>query len=377
MKQFGAVGKTLAAWIMLFALLSFILPCFQITTPVKTTSISGYEMIKIGAGVGYEYYSKGSVNSDYELKDGLTWGALKSSVNYAVENNALRKAELAGVVCVFPVIFCFLAMILTFMAIGKKTMLLPTFLIALAFLENVLIILGFGTLEKLFLSYAEGSGVSLLLMIGIYAFTLLCGIAFAIILLLWFMGGFNRPERRERGDYDNDDSDKKDRKDRSSKRDRTHRKKRRKRRKSGRKKQKKGKNSKDEQRNSQNSETQDEDSSIHEAAGHLSGVTGMYQGIDIDLVKREGSMFTIGTTPEAMNRILSGNTEGMEGASCEISYDSTVKEYTVTSHSEKNIILYERGGRQKCISLTNGSSVTTGVNTVIYIGDSSNAVKLD
>lgn len=375
MKRFGAIGKTLAAWIMLLALVSLLLPCFQVKTPVTTTSISGYEMIKIGAGLGYEHYRKGAIDNNYELKGGLTWGQLKSSINYVAQNEELRKAELAGAVCILPVVFCFLAMVLTFMAIGKKTMLLPTLLIALAFLENIVIVLSFGKLQNLFLSQTQGSGISLGLLSGIYAFTLLCGIAFVIILLLWFTGGFNRPKRRERDSDDKDDDS--NEKERSSWRDRRGKKRRRKR-KSGRKKRKKTKSSKEQQKNNKNnSQEQDEKNTLQEAAGRVSGVAGIYQGIDIDLVKRKNGSFTIGTTPEAMNRILSGSVEQIDGESCMISYDASAKEYCVVNHSDKNIILHERSGNRKRIRLTNGASATTGADTVIYIGDSSNAVKLD
>ncbi|BBF41371.1 hypothetical protein lbkm_0045 [Lachnospiraceae bacterium KM106-2] len=397
MKRSAALLKNIAALIMLLALISLLLPFCKVQTGGKTTTVSGLEVIKISASTGYHYYSKGDIPNSYVLKDNLTWGDLKTGLNYASQNNELWKIELGAAVLILPALLCFFAMIGTFMAEGKKTMLLPTIFLILAVAENVLIILGFSDVMRMILSYAAKKGMAgtpaVTLLIGIYAFTVLCGIALAIILYLWLTGGFRKPRRRdlESDYYDDDDDDGRKKKDRSSGRDKR-RKKRRRKKKSRRKKEKrskdktndkdteKKKDQKDDQKEQDNQKDGKEEEQVSEALGHLTGMTGMYQGANIDLSQYGAGTFTIGTTPEAMNALLNGSLRDatkLDGNNCVINYSHARKQFTITSHSDKNIILETGDSIKNKQILGNGETKTVGKNTVLYIGDLNNAIKLD
>ncbi|MDO5520438.1 MAG: hypothetical protein Q4G58_08100 [bacterium] len=413
MKRYGSFFKNIAALIMLLALLSLLLPVCKITTNKKTSTVSGIGIMKIGADLGYEYYKNGTIKNNYVVVDTVTWGELKGGVNEGVQHKEFKKAIVVGVVVILPVLFCFLAMLFTFMAGGKIAMMFPTILIGLASFETIVGVGGFSKIQKLLLQNADDAGASLSLAIGTYAFMLLCILAFGIILALWVTGGFNRPTKRERRYYDRDDNDNDDDDDNDDKKRRRRRKKdgasrREKRRKRQRRKEKKKdrkrrksdrknkknrasennnstqENSQSQKRPEQQDETkkaeQNENVISKEATGCLSGLNGMYQGAVMDLSNNQMSSFTIGTTKEAMDALASNSLadlEKLQGNTCDIVYSPVTKRYTISSHSVKQIILQNQIDAQNQVRLGNGDSVTVGANTLLYIGDFNNIIKLD
>ncbi|MDO5291740.1 MAG: hypothetical protein Q4F05_03215 [bacterium] len=391
MKRYGSFFKNIAAVIMLLALLSLLLPVCKITTQEKTSTVSGFGAIKIGAELGNEYYKNGTIKNSYVVVDTVTWGELKGGVNEGVQHKDFKKVAVVAIVVILPVIFCFLAMLFTFMAGGKIAMIFPTILIGLASFETIVGVGAFSKIQELLLQNTDGTGASLSLLIGIYAFTLLCIAAFCILLALWVTGGFNRPTRRERGYNDRDDDDDDDKgqrknrkKDRPSRREKRRKKQRRKDKKKDRKRRKlerksNKKSNQIQERTEQQPETEKAMAST-EAVGRLSGLIGMYEGSEIDFSNNQMGSFTIGTTKEAMNALLNNSLadlDKLQGNTCDIFYNSITKQYTVTSHSVNEIILQNQTAAQNQVRLGNGDSITVGANTLLYIGNFDNIIKLD
>ncbi len=231
MKKHAAILKNTASLILLIALLSLLLPFCRITTETKTITVSGMEVLKIGADAGYEYYSNGRIDHDYVVWDDLTWGDIEGGVT-ALDQKELRNVVIGIVIASLPVLFCLISIVFILFARGKKGMILPTLLIALALLQNIMMILAFFKLRHLLLPY-----VALTLLIGIYAFTIWNGITLAILILLWLTGGFSKPEQKK---SDSKQKVRKRKKERLSERDP----KEKKRKKRGKKKKKDKKNNK-------------------------------------------------------------------------------------------------------------------------------------
>lgn len=369
---------------MLFALLSSLLPFCSITAGGTTNKVSGIGIVKMGAKLGAEYIKEGTIENDYKVADGLTWGDIKAGADFASQHKELRQAAVVLVIAFLPLVFLFFAMMFTFFATGKISMILPTLFTLLTVLENVFIIGVFPSVQKLI--FGQAGGITITLLIGIYALTILAGIALAILLLLWITGGFNRPEAGERG-YDEKEKKKKSRFSRSDKK----RKKNRRKRKSSRKRKKKvtkesssTQESKSQEKQPQKEQQQQEQPQQEQApvaaAGHVSGLTGMYQGTSLDLSTSGNSTFTIGTTPEAKDIIQNGNVaeaHKLQNSNCVITYHAESRQYTIVNHSDQNIILQTGSSSQAQLCLKQGQGASVGGNTLLFIGDLNNMIKLD
>jgi len=349
---------------MLIALITLLLPLCKVTTATHSTTVSGLEVVKIGVNVGYEYSSKGKIDEDYVLRDSLTWGDIRDSATFLSENGALRNVIVGGIVAGLPIVFCFLAMLFTLMAQGKKTMILPTLFIALTFLESIVLIIIFFRLRALLLP-----NVDMMLLVGSYAFTMLSGIAFMILGLLWMTGGFLRPKDK------NDDCDEKNDK-RKKKKSPLVPDKKKGRRKRNRKNKKRSK--KKTRRNNLGKEDQYNELKVT-GVGHIIGLTGIYQGMDLELVKLTNATVTIGTTKEAVAAIQKGTMNQMDkviGAYCVIAYSEESKQYTITSYSGTEILLKTNVQDNSLIRLREGDSKIVDTNTLVYVGDYNNSISL-
>lgn len=191
MKRHTAVIKFLAAFILLLALTSMLLPFCVITTASESKSVSGMKVLKISADAGYEYYSQGSIENDYLLVDQLTWGELKDSVQLMSQND-IFKIVICLLFVVLPILFCFIAMLAAIFG-GRKSLIAATVLLGFTLLENSVLMIAFYGLRN-----RIAGDILLEPSIGIYAFILFCAIAFVILVLLWITGGFRESERKKR-----------------------------------------------------------------------------------------------------------------------------------------------------------------------------------
>lgn len=366
MKPRGILFKNIAAFIMLAALISLLLPFCKITTPETEASVSGYDLVKAGIRTGLEYHENGHIEDGYIIKGDLTWGALKAGINVAMDNENLREAEGIALLCTLPILFCILAMILALLAIGKKSMILPTLFIALAFFEDIFLITGFQQIQNKLFSDMANAGIQLTLLIGIYTFTILCGLALLILMILWITGSFNLPD----SDDDKSTKEKKDKKDRGAKRERRS-KGRRKKKKSSRKKKKKG--GKDEKTKEDKREDKQKNSNQPaKATGYMTGESGIYQGIDINLSEQEDGTFTFDVASNPADTL---NRNKSSAGNCVIQFNQATKDYTVSNHANETILL--KTGDGKLMFLTNGDSQTAGAGTVLQIGNTDNRIKLN
>ena len=420
MKRHAAFLKNIAALIMLVALASLLLPFCKITTENVSITVSGMEVVKTGAGVGYEYLSQGQVDDDYVLWNKLTWGTMRGSITSTMNQNELQKGIVCGAIASLPILFCFLAMIFTFMARGKKTMILPTLLLTLALLENIVLILVFFKLRQMLLP-----SIDVTLLIGMYAFTILSGVALTILVLLWITGGFAKPRDRRRRLRDSDGSDDEEedenRRERSYNRDKSgrnrsrDRKKKKKNRKSKKRKKnkddKENRKKKDRRQNTDNTNNREnsgddrqsnktndrsdgradnqsnsnknegaEEGVPRNAVGQITGLAGTYQGAKLELATLHNNRYTIGTTPEVANAIMNGTMRDLDKLArynCTIEYHPDAKQYTITSHSITKIYLNPGSVSQALIKLNEGDSRVVGSNTLLYIGDENSCLRLD
>lgn len=380
MKRYGLHFKNIAAVLMLVALASLLLPFCKVTTSGTTTKISGIGLIKIGADLGVEYAKNGTIENEYKLTDHLTWGDVKLAAEYASKQHQTRQIALGGAALLLPMGLIFLALILTLFATGKISMILPTLFTLFAVMENALLIGAFPIVQRQLLGE---SGVKIGFLIGIYAFTILCAVALAILIMVWVTGGFNPPEGQER-EASQGKSKKKSRFSRDGKR----RKKRRRRKKGSRKAKKRdtGDTSGQKTNKQQISRNENEkpeakkpESTFAAARGQVNGLAGIYQGTSLDLTQAENSMITIGTTPEARAIIENGTLSEaykLEGCNCILTYDAAGGKYTITSHSAMDMML-QTGESRSQIRLRQGETTTVGGNTLLFLGDFNNIIKLD
>ena len=431
MKRYAAFLKNIAALILLIALTSLLLPFCKITTATKSTTVSGMGILKIGAEVSYEYYKNGSIDEDYVIWDDLTWGEVKGSATYAMEHDELQKVVIGSVIASLPILFCFLSMILILMARGIKTMILPTMLIAMASVENFVLMVVFFKLQKVFSTY-----VDIRLLIGVYAFTALSAIALMILVLLWLTGGFLKPKQKSRTSKDDDVYDEEDdedygRKNRSLEQDKSRKKRQTRSRNKNKEKSKKIKRDKEKKKTKDSKKVRESkkanenrknefskrnelnktktknnedirNNQIAEAATKdctetrvftdvtrmidnaglpgITGLMGMYQGVDLEQLKLQNGTFIIGTTPEVMSAIQNGTLKNLDQIArynCVIEYDEANEKYTVTSHSAVELILQTGDESEMPIRLNEGDSHVVTSNTLLYVGDSSHCIRLE
>lgn len=189
MKRHTAVMKILVAFLLLLALTSWLLPFCTIGEAGDSKTISGIEVLKAGAEAGYEYYTEGHVDDDFQIGEQLTWGELKVQLN---EMNRQTKFEmiLFGTIVLSSVTLSGIAMILT-LTTGKRGLIAATVLTGLASFGNLILIF-------FYRQGRSGGSVPVIAGTGLYAFFLLSEIAFLILFLLWVTGGYQNPKQKKK-----------------------------------------------------------------------------------------------------------------------------------------------------------------------------------
>lgn len=185
MRNYGRFLKNIAGILLLLAMVSLLLPFCRFPVGGQEITLSGMDVLSAGAKAGYTYLTNGQLADDYVLKEPLTFGTMKSVLTF-VQGNVDSRLLAAGVVAVLiPLLLCFLAMCMLFLARGKKTMVLPTVFTLLVLAEMLVALFGLADLHPY-------------LRIGVYLFTLLHGIALILILIGWVTGGYRRPEEKSK-----------------------------------------------------------------------------------------------------------------------------------------------------------------------------------
>ena len=94
----------------------------------------------------------------------------------------------------------------------------------------------------------------------------------------------------------------------------------------------------------------------------------------------ENGTITIGTTEEAVNALLKGSLRDIDKIAhhnCVIEYKEKSKQYKITSHSVTEILLQTGGEDNQFIRLKEGESQTVDSNTVLYIGNYHNSIRME
>lgn len=370
MKSRGILMKNTAALLMVLALVVLLLPCINVTTVDKTVDISGYDILAASVQTGLDYYKNGTIDDNYVIKGDLTWGDLKSGLNYANEQENIRQAETAVGISLLPILFSVLAIIFLLMAFNKITMVIPTLLTGAAFIENVVLIGNFQSFQEKIFVDLKTSGVQLDIRIGIYVFTALCGIAFLMLLAGWITTSFSKPEPDEyteenyKDNYEDSERKGKERKDKKDKDD-----KKKSRRKS--KSKKKKKETKEKKENKKEEKESEKTVELPKAQGKITGNSGIYDGIEFDLSTKEDKSITLGTTKE---NIELSNHDILKEEYFVIQYNPKSRLYDIQSYTNSNLVLHTSDGQQYLLS--NGSGRTVGSNTRIYVGSTDNKINL-
>lgn len=374
MKTYAVHLKNVAALIMLCSILALLLPFCRITTEQQMISVSGADLLRAGMHAGYEYVSNGTLEEDYVIKEGLTWGSLKGTMQSIMEAQGIEtKSDLKTVavivfVGILPVLLCFLAMVLTFFAMSKGAMILPTFFLLVTCVENAVILVNFLAIQKAVFSESISSTMQFSLLMGYYLFTILCGIALVILLMLWISGGFNKPESKN---SDGRNWRKKDSKKRFARKKKPFRRKKRRRR--------KGRNSKkDRNKKSSRSSIKDkdeDDKSLEEdmgsASGKLAGISGIYQNVKFDLNETSGYKVILGTTKETVPFVEAGHAEG---CGLKIEYNMDNKKYRIQSSTPQHILIKYNNGEQEL--LKNRDIKILEESVILYVEDTQHAIRL-
>ena len=185
MRNYGRFLKNIAGILLLLALVSLLLPFCRFPVGGQEITLSGMDVLSAGVKAGYTYLTKGQLADDYVLKAPLTVGTMKSALTFVQGNVDSRLLAAGAVAVVLPLLLCFLAMCMLFLARGKKTMVLPTLFTLIVLAEMLVVLFGLAELHPY-------------LRIGVYLFTLLHGIALILILIGWVIGGYRRPEERSK-----------------------------------------------------------------------------------------------------------------------------------------------------------------------------------
>lgn len=289
MREYGRWIKNIAAFFLLMALLSLLLPFCRFQAAGEKVELSGMEVLATAGRAGITYARHNEIPDSFVVKEPFTWGEVKTGFSYA-QDAVGNKALLGGAAAIaLPVILCVLAMILLAVAEGKKTMAAPTLLVTLTMAEILLALFVAGKFRSYLLT---GAGM----------FALFLGIAFILVWLGWFTGGYRRRRRRpgSREKEEEDDKDSSGRKRRHSGR------------KHSRKKKKKRSKTKEKTTNTKdkNTEGQSENNTASENSAVLTGeVTEGHPG-DRSLLEKEG---------------------------CQIFYEPDKGQYKICNHSKKEM----------------------------------------
>lgn len=367
MRAYGRFMKNIAALLLLLALLSLLLPFCRFQAGGQDMTLSGVEVLTAGGKAGYTYLQQGGVPDDFVLMAPFTWGDVKEGIHYADQTGNSNLLVAAGVAVGLPVILCFLAMCMLFLAEGKKTMVLPTIFTAAVTAELLVVLVGFTALHPFLLA-------------GVYLFAMFHIMALILILFGWTLGGYREPKKK-RGKDGHDREENEDR-DRRKNRDRGRRRKKSKRKKKHRSSKDSKKKDDNKEKNRKKNEDQDEKDSQDQkqreqensrkgiqAAGSVGDGTGLYSGFSWNLSDGKSSNVTIGTTPEAMRGIETGSLKAaghIADHNCQIIYHPEDGSYTVASHAAENIRLRQGGRILK--QLQNGERVRISGQTRLEVG---------
>lgn len=361
MRAYGRMMKNIAGLLLLLALISLLLPFCKFNAGAGETTLSGIEVVKAGGKAGYTYFKTGGVPDDFVLKSPYTWGSLRESVSYINEAGGGRILILCTLAVVVPILLCFFAMIMLFMAEGKKTMFLPT-LFTFSVSAEMLFVILFITQLKPFL------------MIGVYLFTILNIIALIFIMLGWITGGYRQPDRR-RGRYGGE-NDRDDGGNDNSRRKRTRRKTRHKK-KTKKKRDKSSDNKKKDNNEDKEKKNEQENMSGEPITGIINGGSGIYHGLSWNLKNGNSRTVTIGTTSDAMDALEAKsikNIESIAGNNCKISYDMNEGKYLIESHSQIQLLLVRNGQVVKV--LRDGDVTQVSCQMLLQISGRRDLIKL-
>lgn len=358
MRVHGRLVKNMAGVLLLLALLSLLLPFCKFNAGAGDTVLSGIEVAKAGGKAGYTYFKTGGLPDDFVLKAPYTWGNVKESLSYVSNSGGTNVIIFCGVAILLPILLCFLAMCMLFIAEGKKTMFLPTLFTCAVSFEMIFVIM-FITQLKPFL------------MVGVYLFAVLNVIALAFILFGWITGGYRQSDRdyenRNKNAADDSDNENEHKRKRSRKKKKTR----------SKKKKDKSKGKKDKKKDNKEEKDRRENISSQPVTGMLSNGTGIYQGFSCDLKNGNSQTVTIGTTPDAMEALESKSFKNMESIAknnCKISYDVTSDRYSIESHSKVKMLLVKDGNVVE--SLSDGDITQVSCQMTLQINGRRDSIKL-
>ena len=196
MRTYGRLLKNIAGIALLAALISLLLPFCRISAGGEEITLSGMDVAQTAFRAGTAYLSAGTIEDSFVLKAPVTVGAVKNSLTYVQKEGMTRVLVVCAAAIVIPLILCILAMLMLFLAEGKKTMVFPTLFTAIVVLELAFVFVCLPALKLFFKT-------------GVYLFAFLAVAALVAILLGWITGGYRKPDpeensgqnenRRERG----------------------------------------------------------------------------------------------------------------------------------------------------------------------------------
>lgn len=186
MRTYGRLLKNIAGLALLAALISLLLPFCRFSAEGQEITLSGMDVAKAAVRAGSAYLSTGTIEDSFVLKAPVTVGVVKSGLTYAQGAGMTRVLVLCAVAVLVPLILGVLAMVMLFLAEGKKTMVFPTLFTAVIVLELAFVFVCLPALKLFFKT-------------GIYLYALLVVAAFAAILLGWITGGYRKPDPEEDG----------------------------------------------------------------------------------------------------------------------------------------------------------------------------------
>ena len=141
MREYGRWIKNIAAFFLLMALLSLLLPFCRFQAAGEKVELSGMEVLATAGRAGITYARHNEIPDSFIVKEPFTWGEMKNGFSYA-QDAVGNKTLLGGAAAIaLPVILCVLSMILLAVAEGKKTMVAPTLFVTLTMAEILLALL--------------------------------------------------------------------------------------------------------------------------------------------------------------------------------------------------------------------------------------------
>lgn len=181
MRSYGRFLKNTAGILLFLAMIALLFPFCSFAVGGQDITLSGMDVLTAVGKAGYTHLKEGQISNDFVLKGPVTVGTVKAAFTFVRDNGDTRLLAVVAVAAALPVLFCFLAMCMLFLARGKITMLLPTLFPALVLAGMLMTLVTFPELNPY-------------LRIGIYLFLALHGLALVLILIGWLTGGYDKPE---------------------------------------------------------------------------------------------------------------------------------------------------------------------------------------